>query len=334
MKRPLVSIVCPTFRVGGLDLLFASLEGQTLKSFELVLVDAIHAHRGKLPPTSFPVTHVPPRDNAFPRLNSSNAVNTGLRAAMGEILLHITDYTWLPPDCVERHILFHDSHGADSGYMGPHAYVQAPRMSQYFVPYEPGEMDRYIDDIRSGSLDSCMIGAFAEPWMPWDDPRELPTCDNRGGRDCKLDRPAGPIEPTCFHAKNESYRIEHAYAVNGWDEALDGAYGYQDVEYADRLTKLRGVEWTLDPTNVVTIVNPRMVFPHAKRERPSEENEAYWRARQAMGYPGRVNGWSIGEGRGRELDNAFQSVRAFAHSCHGGRGAGAPYYAAEHFPTR
>jgi hypothetical protein len=48
MNMPDISIVMPTNRVGGLDLLFKSLENQTFKNFELVLVDSLYKHRKDL----------------------------------------------------------------------------------------------------------------------------------------------------------------------------------------------------------------------------------------------------------------------------------------------
>jgi hypothetical protein len=59
---------------------------------------------------------------------------------------------------------------------------------------------------------------------------------------------------------------------------------YQDSDLADRLTVLRGIRWTLEPTNVAYIVNPRTVFCFPKRLRNESDNERIWHEHRAEGY--------------------------------------------------
>jgi glycosyltransferase involved in cell wall biosynthesis len=307
MSKPLVSVLCPSMRVGGLDVLVAGLRAQTFKDFELVFSDAIAEHRNRLIETlpnalasdlmwhtPFNIVHVRPRDHRFPLNTYCRVMNEGLVAANGEIVLLITDYTWLPPDLIERHVRFHEANGPKAGFMGPHRYVRLPELSPVFEKYVHSEQEtaRYVSDVRSGRLDSCMFSIFAEPYNR--NAAEEP--EDGYARDGKRDQPAGPIGFSYLHCKNESVRLEHLIAINGFDEDLDESHAYQDSDIADRLSVKRGIDWQLDPTMIAHIVNPRTIFPLSKRLRSHQDNERVWRAKQAAGYP-RVNNWSLAEAR-------------------------------------
>lgn len=306
---PRVSLICPSMRVGGLDVLCAGLRGQTFKDFELVFSDAIAERRNSVIETSpdalardwiwhtpFNIVHVRPRDHRFPMNTYCRVMNEAIVAASGEIALLVTDYTWLPPDLIDRHVRFHEANGPKAGFMGPHRYVRLPELSQAFPAYshDPSDTARYAVDVESGRLDALMFSIFAEPYNR--NAAEEP--EDGYARDGKRDLPAGPIGYSYLHCKNESVRLEHLIAINGFDEDLDESHAYQDSDIADRLTQKCGVEWTLDPTCIAHIVNPRTIFPLSLRLRSHQDNERVWRAKQAAGYPP-VNTWSLAEARER-----------------------------------
>lgn len=305
---PYVSIVVPTMRIGGLDILLHGLDGQTFRDFELVLVDAIHSRRkdivaAEAAARDYGITHVEPIGNPFPVNAFCRYANTGLVHARGEVVLFATDYTWFPPDCVRTHAEFH-SPVQDSGQalMCPHQYVSLPPLHPDFKPYDKPDIDAYVADLESGRLDGMMMSILAEPFSA--DARQLGLDPVYKDADPKLRAPAGGIDRNMFHAKNESCRLERVLRINGWDEDLDGAHCYQDSDIADRLCVKSQIFWQCDPSNVAYIVNPRPVFPFPRRPRDVASNLAIWNSKKGAGYPDPVNSWSLSEARAEALGGA------------------------------
>lgn len=292
---PFLSLIVPTMRVGGLDFLFDSLKRQTFTDFELVLIDGLHYHRDDIVEREakkrfLKVVHVEPSPNPFPLCAFCQYMNAGIRRASGEVVVHMVDYSRLPPGLLAAHAAFHRfPANTHAGLMGPHRYV-AFEPSPGFHPYGPDDIDDYQSEVEgnrkhgSGLYDFMFSSGVA---------LDLPSDPHRvdGGRtappdaDPKLRMPTGPIDPSFFHAKNESVRLEHILKINGWDEALDGAHLYQDTDFAERLSVKAGVRWHLDPTQVVDIINPRNHFPFAKRVRPHETNRQIWQNAKLVCYP-------------------------------------------------
>ncbi len=273
-------------RVGGLDVLFMGLAGQTYRDFELVLVDGIAARIGMFNPDVPGFVHVKPKDgpHQFPIAAFCNYANTGLIHASGDIVLFVTDYTWLPPDTLAVHAKFHDLHPEkQAALMMPHEYRALPRLSAGFPTYRDEDTDRYARDVESGYLAGCYYSIFATHMAG--DPRMWPLDLKWGGADPKNNHVPGPIDGNFFHAKNESVKLETVLDVNGWDEDLDGTHAFQDSVLSGRLSDLAGVQWTLSHACVAQIVNPRPVFPFAKRIYAWESNELIWQVKKARGFP-------------------------------------------------
>ena len=298
MRRPLISVCVPTMRVGGLDVLFAGLINQTFRDFELVLSDALWSRRRdlvaqKAAELELTVTHVEPFDNPFPISAFCRYANTALHYARGELILFITDYTWLPPESLKTHAHVFLSYGPRLALLCPHRYVQHPSLAPDFPSYAQADADRYATDCARGDLDLHLWSIFVRPMKPNDEPRALPI-DDATGPDPKLAFPqAGIIPSYFFHAKHESIPAQAVFKVNGWNEALDGTHGWQDTDLAERIDAHAQLTWVLEPSNVAIIVNPRHVFPWAKRLKPYEENEPIWRAAKAAGYPLPINRWTL-----------------------------------------
>lgn len=290
---PFISVVVPTMRVGGIDLLFAGLKGQTFEDFELVLSDGLYEHRPDLAEfASFRFKHVEPRDNPFPLNAFCRYANEGLAHASGEIVLFLVDYTFLPPNLLQAHADFHKANDRRQGLMGPHQYYEMPALHPSFPRYGQAAIDRYCADLDCNVLDEVMYSLFDTPIRPSHEFKQL---DQTGyaNADPKLSMPTGPIGPSYLHAKNESVSLEAVLGVNGWDEDLDGTHCYQDSDLADRLAVKAGIQWHLDPSIVAQIVNPRRVFPFPRRVRPVEDNLRIWHEKQAAGYSAPVNTWSL-----------------------------------------
>lgn len=306
MTRPFLSVVMPTMRSGGLDIIFAGLLGQTLppETFELVIADGLHPRRASLVEyrtrhAPFHVTHVEPIGGTpFPRNDFCRYANTALVHARGEVVVFITDYTWLPPGCLERHAVFHRAQPPPvrdaSGLMCPHQYVQLPQPDPLFPVYAEcrtgQDTELYAQDVAAGVHDPFMWSVFDRPFVG--DPRRMPLDSVWANADPKLLHAPGPILPSYFHAKNESVRLQPLLAMNGWDEKLDGTHGWQDTDLAERLTHTQDVAWQCDPANVAYIVNPRHHFPLARRNKDYRENEKIWMDSKIDGYP-IPNSWNL-----------------------------------------
>lgn len=289
---PFLSIIVPTMRVGGLNVLLDSLQRQTFTDFELVLVDGLASRRAAIVDKEAKdrflcVRHVSLDPNPFPVAAFCRYSNAGIAVSTGEVLLFAVDYTRFGKDTLLRHAMFHKADpSGKGGLMGPHRYIHLdvhPEFPRY--GHDPEETARYVNDVQSGALDRWMwsIGkALDQPALPHDADGGASVPHDA---DPKLRHAPGRIGPEYFHAKNESVRRERVIEVDGYDQELDGAHLYQDSDFADRLTLKAGVQWLLDPAAVVEIANPRHVFPYAKRLRPHEENRVIWQRKKAAGYP-------------------------------------------------
>lgn len=302
---PKFSIVVPTMRIGGVDVLFHGLQKQTFRDFELVLVDDLKGWRSSLYKDEgiwayhsyefrksdgcpFDMLHVEPFGNDFPRAHYCRSMNTGLRVARGEIVVLLVDYTWLPPTFLEEHARLHAEH-PERVVLAQHRTVFPPAVFDE-VDYRPTleqytalGMDRYVADLRTPKLDRFRFSIFSDPF---EDPTPLPD-DRRFGYDTRGDFPEGPIhDHLLFYCRGESVRRAHLEAVDGFDEDYDGSHAYQDSDVADRLKRKLGLEFYNAPGIPPTvIVNPRPFFPHAVREREIASNGELWHRKREAGYP-------------------------------------------------
>lgn len=312
----MLSVVCPSVRVGGLDLLCQSLALQSCQDFELVLVDGIFEYRRphvaeRLAAQPFPVQHLNNSGNGIPLSDYSSSINNAIVAARGDIILMLPDYSWLPPDCIETHSRYHDAHQGEkkilcSGY----SYTRMPLRNPAFLGYHPnihdpavafhkGSMDaryeaavtaeaeRYEADLKAGKLDEVMWSLFAKP----------PTPESIAALDVTYSHKLFGVEFSWRFCslKNESFPIEAWLDANGLDEDLDGSHLYQDFEFATRLDRL-GWEFDRVEGGELIIPNPRDTFFSKRILRPMHLNEAEAQSKLARGLP--VNpGFSLRERR-------------------------------------
>jgi len=301
---PFLSVIVPTYRAGGIDVLLDALAAQSYTDFELVLVDMLKRHRAEKVAAEardrfLRVVHVEPKPSPFPIASYCACANVGLAAASGEVALFLADYSRPTPGALAAHAAFHraDKTAGRAGLMMPHRYVALELEPRFNLRYAASDWERYARDIERGYLDPWMI-SIGQPSERADAGHEV----DGGGRatadaDPKLRMAAGPIDANFFHAKCESVRLERCLEVNGFDEDLDGGHGYQDSDFAARLSLKAGVQWTLDPSLACEIANPRGVFPMLRRLRDVRENEAIWRSKAAAGYPPTNPRWSLRERR-------------------------------------
>jgi len=274
---PFITVTMPTVRVGGLDLIFDSLQKQTFRNFEFVLVDGLYKYRKdivaeKIKKYDYKIKHVDAVGNPFPRAAYCRYANTSLLHAEGEIVLHLTDYTTLTRNIVGQHATHHLRYPRNMGLMGPHAYYTHPPLHPDFPKYQREDTQQYVDDLESGKLNSVMWSTYL-PFERFEVSGDVLT-DAVDGKRMHLEERS--IEAQLFHAKNESCALEALLDVNGWDEEFDDGHGYQDSDIAYRLEE-KGMKWRLDPTIMVAVLNPRHYFPFLRRVRPVQDNAVMFR---------------------------------------------------------
>jgi glycosyltransferase involved in cell wall biosynthesis len=297
-----VSVIVPTYRLGGLDVIVHSLVRQTHTDWELLVVDSIYRYRGGpqekviLQLLGGNAFRFEPIGNRFPINSYCRMVNDGIDRAQGEIVLLLVDYMYLPPTCLERHVRLH-TENPNSVIMGSHISRECPPLDPEFPIFRPN-LDHYTSDGIEQYMD--YLENYPEKFQIsiWADPNnfilfphkygQLPE-DPRFGHDPKIHFQPGECNHMLFYCRNESVRREHLLAINGFDEDLDGSHGYQDSDIADRLKTKLGLKFICDPSNVASLINVRPYFPHCKRLRPISEgedsNQAVWKRKQAAGYP-------------------------------------------------
>lgn len=106
-----VSVIYLTYRPGGYDILAAGLTQQTHDNIELIIVDDYPGRREKvqeyLESQDIYASYIgPSKKKCFPEIafNDSNAHNTGIMMSTGDILVILTDYTYLHEDTIERFV--------------------------------------------------------------------------------------------------------------------------------------------------------------------------------------------------------------------------------------
>lgn len=272
----MLSVLVPSNRIGGLDVLFNSLENQSNKNFELVLIDALWKYRHNLVREkakgySFEVKHIEPRDNPFPDVCYCRTMNTGVVASRGDTLLYTCDYSWFGPDVVEAHLDFAKRGGKPLAL--DFAYTVLPELSPHFVPFvhavDPTEdpqrhtdslnksTEAYVTALDRGDLDWAMWSIFREEARDHEKIWKLPLT-NAHYRQLQ-EAPLNDYNYCAF--KNESFPAELILDMNGHDEDYDRSHGWQDSEFAYR-SREDGVVWWSGPRarGEVRCLNPREIL--------------------------------------------------------------------------
>ena len=331
-----VSIILPTTRVGGLDVVMSGLQNQTYKNFELILVDGIYNYRNpiikdKFKEYNFPIIHVAPFDYEFPYNCYCRYANTGLVHASGKLVIFTCDFMYLSHNCVQNHYNNFIENGEKSGLMSTHVYSKVPRLHNEFPHYINSsfdnkifdndiekdfayidernnlELNRYIKDLQEHRLDSVMWSIFKNNY----DINK--TIFDTSIIDPKLLFPKGQVPYGSFifrscYFKNDSCSLDALLSINGWDEDLDYSHGYQDCDLTDRLYTKADIRWNIDPNNMGYLVNVRSIFPYMKMKysRQDDRNKIIWTNKHNSNYP-IVNNWSILETRNK-MNNKLKYV--------------------------
>ena len=135
-----VTVVYCTARRGGLDILYQSMQDQTHKDLEVVVVDELGRSLSSIAGADSKYIDVkPPAKKSDKFWNLSASLNAGVRAATGELIVLLQDYIWVPEDGLSRFVIRSkdEPKGLISGvghqYMDVHEWGGPPRGQRVFV---------------------------------------------------------------------------------------------------------------------------------------------------------------------------------------------------------
>jgi len=318
VRRPTISVLYNTFRLGGLDCLKTSLDRQSAYAppFEVVIVDALYDYRHEAVAAFFKdapyrVKHVSVTDNPFPRDAGNLARNDAIRAADGDVCVWWCDYSLADADSLERHYQRVERSGFRANSCGHISYgeIDVEALHPDFMAALPFRtIDDYADFVETLPADSPLwITIFKGPPLEMAragliraqhghaQPYEL-----RGkiqvshgdpiGRDLRREFPNGPLPPYDFYyAKNEATARQVLIDVNGWEESFDDGHASDDMDMCRRLT-LAGAAFVNDKGNECIVPNPRPFFPLLRWKRTPKENRALYDTLCAMNRPRAIQG--------------------------------------------
>jgi hypothetical protein len=293
-----ISIIIPTNRPGGLDVLFAGLREQTVRDFEVVIVDEVRERNREQVPR--PELDLGPgvgvwivQPNTGERWgNYMGSLNAALRVARGDRLLFWSDYTCPHPSTIATHARFHAEHGPLDVMLGGIEYTETPALHPGFPnrygwnamghdvanhrdeTYAPWLDDKrrhelyekwrqnYETDLDSGALDPFMWSVFEKPVGSFAEVAAL-RCFNHDRRD------TSPF----LNLKNDSISRELLEKIGGFDERADGCHGHQDSITAKALAKV-GAKLHSVADNAVRLVDPHGIAIVRRMTREDTSNLA------------------------------------------------------------
>lgn len=314
-----ISVILVTARPGGIDILLTGLSGQEFDhhEFETVVVDALYPYRRERVADEFAtrrlvVRHVPPRERIWPVDACPQARNTGLAKASGELVVWLTDYSYLPPLALVEHWGVYEYFNKKKTGMAAHRYLFPPSLAYPTPDYAPvkaiepnrregvtyeyvsSDSDAFVRDIESGFYDPYMYSVFQEPL-------ETPDAIHALKEDLffyrvdpkRSGKVGGIVDGNFWHAKAESIPLEWALSVNGFDELYTG-HCYDDTDFGHRVTHYGGMWCLLHEAAMVDIVNPRHLFPHLiRRTDPGDQLELYQSRKEDTALIWAANGYDL-----------------------------------------
>lgn len=286
-----LSVILPTWRLGGLDVTLGALAKQVGvdNQFEVLLVDALYPWRkaaveSRLKALPFPVRHLPVDNSIFPVSSHSRFRNTAIRRAAGERLVFLSDYACPSPDFLASHIGLPSDQLAVSTWirtaidpatiLSPDRKVPldsngfASRMTVWDVLEHAQNGEFLWSTFKAGV--NPLAAAVEYERVNQIDPPAFPQHWDHHRRMCTLEY--------INHWKADSVSTEMVRKVNGWDESFDGDGGYADVDFSLRLlwagvqpVPVKSVVRTLD-AHTISIAPVRDVT-RSNRRRLTETRE-------------------------------------------------------------
>lgn len=269
-----VSVIVATIHLGGLDVLFHSLDRQTMPKaeWELILVDANMEQRKeqvedrrRMDYPGINLVHIPPK-NVSEYFDASTSFNTGASVARGGLVVYMSDFLWAYPRYLEDHWSLYQNH---PGY----------------------SMSGFADRFEFPPIANCSQGccwwscfrqefdvAFAVDWFashgPFYQERKFGTSHRIPGK-LLFEVPGEYV----YFSVNESIPLSVLKELNGFDERLNGAYGNNDRDLGARANMI-GWKWMVNVDSVVCKMGNRQMahsmLPGVKKKtiRSVEDNYA------------------------------------------------------------
>lgn len=309
--KPYISIVIPMMRPGGLDVICSSLENQTFKDFELVIVDSIYEYRKdivaeKMKQYSFKYKHIPPITNHFPTHAFSSNVNTGIVNVSGDVILFTLDYWYFPVNTLKKHADFHTSHDDNCGYVSPSKFIMPPSLKDNLPSYcgsdgvasFEGDYEKYVTDLRDGTLSDYMWSIYETEFTKHGpDPSGWKEIDRQFGYDPKTDlHTEMQISPHICFMQTESIKTKVVLDANGLNEDFNGAPNYQDIEFSHRLRNMFNFKFYSD-NSIITyrITGGHNIIPKIRLVEEVRQKAPLIFKKYEDGSIDTVNTWSLAE---------------------------------------
>lgn len=241
-----VAVFTPTKRMGGIDVLEASLNRQTCKEFDFFVIDECerdwHWERlGK--DIGLKVTTIKPPPISGAR-NLATAYNIMVEYAIDgnyDLLISLQDYLWLPPTGVERFIGVYGANGDRQLYTGLTSIADEPKPSQVYDLDDPYSIFKYP--------------YYEEPLlMQWRDVRETEIYydwfTEKGAKIITVS------DPMSWEANWAAVPVLLFKEGLRWDEEYDKGVAYENSQFA--LDAIREHSCTI----IIDSLNHAISLPH------------------------------------------------------------------------
>jgi len=236
-----ISVILPTARddypIIGLpsvyifESTFHSLEAQTFKDFELIVVDALWPAKREwieAKDWSFPIKYVPVHLNHRfwldrKRWNLCGALNTAIIHAEGELIVRIDDCSEFDPDFLQRFW-----NGYQRGYfpLAMHIRYLGSKPARFNEEYrKKGYEVKRSESIEIKERLDILKRIYGDDGLIRD--TRYRVVKARGGR---------MIAPIDWYYGYSSASLEALLKINGYDELFDGDSSLEDADAGSRLT--------------------------------------------------------------------------------------------------
>ena len=279
---PIISVVVPTSRPGGLDVVCNGLLKQTLppNDFELIFVDNLYEWRkefvedltNRLP---FSLKHHKPLGQwQFPVANYASSANTGIHFAQGKYILFLADYTFLESSHLEDRVKQHRKLNNQSAIFGnytistlPPVAIQKNYIERTLIPVDAADtvnnkereqreaVKIFCQDLYSGVFDNFKYSVFEEEFAGNFEGLEVyhTGYDYPQGDGTYM----GGLFATSI--KNDSFCRDGLLFLNGFSEVYCGGHGYEDASMAFRWQSIGGV-FFWEPNSVAKLLGIKTKF--------------------------------------------------------------------------
>lgn len=255
---PTVSVVMPTARYGGLDILEHSMRHQTFRDFEVLIVDELH-RRDIIESLGWIYVEPPPKKPGM-WWNLDASLNAAIRRARGDVIVQMNDYVWAPPTGIAQFLI---------------------RLAQ-----EPKGMISGVSDQYMAPPQTNPKGLFSV----WDStvPLSFPPSGEKVFSDPrKADHNKGfyVTIPLLFEGNWCAYARQAWLDVGGYDEAFDIGWGYDNVEFPQR-AQFAGYHTFLDTNNEVYCWSHIRLFDEQQRRDSAPNNHELYNRLSRAWYKG------------------------------------------------